>query len=379
MAPNACGLYEAARDWLVADRLAGHDAVLVATGPVFANGTQGPPAVGQRDERGGQVIVAEGPDACLRADLLIAHTGVPDPWFSRNQAPMLWVLHGRPRACFGPEANGSPSRSFSLLPELASWPRVRGFVTLWPEHLPYWQNLLPAGKLLLAAPPAIDLSRFTPEGPVADLGTGAGRCVNILIADTPREDVDCFEVANAAVELARRCKGVRVHFLAIENPGGVWRFMFNSLARENALGKVGCRVPNPADWFRAADILLTPHRIATRTMLEAAACGCTVVADEGCRFADFTAQPFDTGAMAEALAAACERVTADAAEARRRAVASVQQCGLGAFAQRIASVYQQALYPAGAGFPPPVYPTIDTAGLLSPASAEGFDMHPSRK
>src|SRR5574343_691756 len=112
-APNGCGLYEAARDMVVADRLAGHESDLVEVGILQEDGELVQGEAGKVDERGRDRIETVGPEQVELADILICHTGVPDTWFSFSQSPMIWILHGRPQACFGPEQFGSHS-AYSL-------------------------------------------------------------------------------------------------------------------------------------------------------------------------------------------------------------------------------------------------------------------------
>lgn len=294
-APCACGLYEAARDMAAADYEAGHEVYLVDTGVTYNNGEDHVPGEpGKEDKRGFFTVITTDPIVARTADILIAHSGVPDPWFSVCQAPLIWMLHGRPQACFCPEQFGK-GRSYSLMAEIATWPRTKKMVTFWPYHVQFWRNIIPAEKLVCLPAPPVDFTRFNPNGPAHDFGDLGGN-VNIALADSMREDVDLFGVANGALVFARENRGVKFHFYGMETPLRCWDYILNELKDLGALGEVWARRPNMEEIYRAADIVLSPHRITTRVIAESLCCGTPVIANRGNEFANLvcdTTDPFD--------------------------------------------------------------------------------------
>jgi glycosyltransferase involved in cell wall biosynthesis len=70
------------------------------------------------------------------------------------------------------------------------------------------------------------------------------------------------------------------------------------------LGEVGGWVTGLEFVYRAADMVITPHRIATRTMREALACGCPVVADTSCAYTPWRADAENPVAFAKEMEAA---------------------------------------------------------------------------
>lgn len=287
-----------------ADTEAGHGVDFVDTGVTVASGaTREDPQVGAVDDRGGFRLVTSPPAVLDHADVLVFHSGVPDAWVVRSQAPIVWILHARPLAAFRLERAHPELRPYSLLAAVASWPRTKRLVSFWPEHGPYWRTLLGehAGKLVTLEYPPIDLARFCPEGPAHEFAPEHRGEINGLIADAAREDIDAFEVAHGAIKAASRIPGLRWHFYALEPPLGPWEYVIDALRRMGALGELCGRMTDMEQVYRACDLVLTPQRIVTRTIGEAQACGTPVVAAYGCRVADWTAAVYDPSALADCI------------------------------------------------------------------------------
>ncbi len=338
-APCACGLYEAARDMTVADILAGHESFFVDTGTTnMATLEHTPGASGKVDERGGSTITTADPSIAATADVFIAHTGVPDPWISPSQAPMIWIMHGRPAACFGPE-QFHRGNSYTLLANLATWPRVKAMLSFWPYHEQFWRVSIPNGKLVVFPSPPIDGNRFSPEGPTHDFGALGGKW-NIILAESWREDVDIFEITHGAIALAQRRKDVKFHFYAMESPLRCWEYPIAVLRDLGALGEVWARRPNIEEIYRAADILLSPQCIATRTVGEAMSCGTPVVAAEGCAGATITMNPSEPGSVANALEGMLIRLEDD----RDKTIAAIKIKAKELFALDNYNIRMQELY-----------------------------------
>lgn len=292
-APCACGLYEAARDMVIADRLSGHETYLVDVGiTTLIKGEfkheEGIP--GKKDTRGGTEVISEDPSIAQKADILIAHTGIPDNWIVQCQAPMIWILHGRPLACFRPEQFGV-GNSYSLIANIAKWPRVKAMVTFWQHHVPYWLPIIPTEKLVCFTAPPIDEKRFCKEGEKHDFKELGGKW-NIMLAESWREDVDMYEIVHGAIEFAKTRTDVKFHFYGLVSPVPIcWEFLISELRKLNALGELWARRPNIEEVYRVADVLLSPQRIVTRTIGEALSCGLPVIAANGCQQATWTTFP----------------------------------------------------------------------------------------
>lgn len=334
-APHACGLYEAARDMIVADRIAGHDTLLIDVG-VTINGVHTDGEAGKKDVRGLSVVETVSSESALYADIIIAHTGIPDPWIVGCQAPIVWMLHGRPQACFGPEQFGN-GNSYSMIANLAKWPRVKKMITFWPYHQMFWSAVISADKLVVLDAPPIDPQRFPPEGEKHDFAN-MGSKVNVVVADSWREDVDLFEITNGLIEFAKGNTGVKFHFFGMMEPLRCWDFLLSELRTYGALGQVCARWAGMDNVFRGADLVVSPHRITTRVIAEALSCGTPVLAARGCKFATWTCDPADPMDVALALAGAISELNVDSTEERVSSAAS--QFSLIRYNEAMSAVYK---------------------------------------
>lgn len=345
-APNAAGIYEAARDMCRADSERGHDVVFVDSGATSNAGVRQEPVVGKIDDRGGYAVVAQPVQWADHADLIVLHTGIPDGWIVKSQAPIIVIAHGRPAAAFRYEERHPDQMSYRLYAELAKWPRVKAIVTLWPEFRPYFDWLL-GDKLRVLDWPPCDLKRFAPEGPIADI-RDRGK-VNVLICDSQREDVDCFDVANGAIAAAARVKGLKVHFWAVETQAPTtnvwprWDVIFAQLRSMGALGEVHAREGAMENVYRAMDMVVTPHRIVTRIVAEAQACGCPVIAGEHCNATPYTADMGDPEDIGAAIYNLAYELSLERAAIQGACVHRAQRFGLERYGKAIEAVYQEAV------------------------------------
>jgi hypothetical protein len=337
-APNACGLYEAARDMIIADFLSGHEVHLVDTGTVF-NDVYTPGYPGKEDIRGGSFIVTSDPAIVNTADIIIAHSGVPDNWLSPCQAPIIWVLHGRPAACFRPE-QFKKGHSYTLMANLAQWPRVKKMLSFWPHHTKYWEPIVPKDKLVCLPAPPIDNKRFSPEGPVYDYGEFKGKW-NILLCDSWREDIDIYEIVHGAIEAGKIIEGIKFHFCSVEVPLGPWELIFNKMRQMNILGEVSGRMINMEERYRASDIILTPHHIAVRTIGEALTIGKPVIAAKGCNFTPYTAIPDEPIDIANTICSLIKDLTDNKKFVTDRVLEISKSFSLEKYSERMNRVYDQ--------------------------------------
>lgn len=335
--PHRCGLYEAARDHARADLLRGHDVLVCDTGcgvdkdgkKVQGEAEQGG---GKIDDRGGWALTTSAWAEAHQADLWVCHDGVPAWMAERSMVPEVWMLHGRPQACFRPE-QWSEGSSWSLFAELGSdrWPRARAMVTYWQEHVPFWSPIL-GSKLRTTIDPPLDLNRFQPKGQAWEWVNPGD--FNVLICDSWRKDVDIFEAVIGVAAAQDRVEGLRLHIWgwdqAWERP---WQKLIPRLRERGLIGEIRGRMVEIDQAYRAADLVVSPHGISVRTIMEAMACGTPVVAATGHRHAQHQAAFHNPVAVASAV----ERVS------QSRVEASADAFALDLFGERIEDIYEEAL------------------------------------
>lgn len=292
-APNRCGLYEAARDMARADIEGGNNVIFVDAG-ITNNGVREDAKIGAIDNRGDFKLETASPHMINDADVVVLHTGVPDNWLVKCQAPIVWIIHGRPLACFRPELQNK-GNSYSLYQNIAQWKRSKKLVYFWPEFKPHWDICIPESKQVIFEYPVIDNKRFTQIGDKYKL-QNKGK-YNILICDSSREDVDLYEMVIGCIEVAKEISGIKFHFFGFDHPiPNCWNIVLGKLKQLGCLGDIYGRIGNMETIYRACDCLISPNRIITRTISEALCCGIPVIAQSPCKVANYTcdmSQPYD--------------------------------------------------------------------------------------
>lgn len=336
-APNACGLYEAARDMVIGDRISGHDALFVDVG-VHEENNQREGKAGQKDERGGTVVESVDPREVMDADVIVAHTGIPDNWIVKCQAPMVWILHGRPTACFRPEQFGK-RMSYSLIADTAKWQRTRAMVTFWDYHVKFWEPIIPETKLVNLSYPPIDEKRFSRKGYTHPFGIKHGR-VNIGIAETLREDIDNYEITMGVVELSKQRNDVRFHFFSMHTPLRGWEYLLGELRKRGTLGEAWARIPNIQEMYRACDIMLSPQLIVTRTVGEALSCGTPVIAHKECSLATWKTNTHNPSDVARVISLAMDDVIYRKRELDKKVNTAAAKLSLSNYSKKMNKVYE---------------------------------------
>jgi len=125
---------------------------------------------------------------------------------------------------------------------------------------------------------SVDLDAWSPEGPSGYKFNGKRGRVNLVCTDSFRDDIDPFVPLHAAALFARKVGGVKIHVYA-KSPKLMkgWLPLLKRIQDDGNLGEVHGWVGGLANVYRAADALLTPQEIDTRSVREAMACGCPVV------------------------------------------------------------------------------------------------------
>ncbi len=273
-APYASGQFETVRDLIKAERIVGIEAGFIDYG------ADGNPAsrVGLKDEGLESLPI----DWAENADLFVRHSAIPKE--IKNNIPIITALHGRPENSLLLEHYGKSS-VISEVRKLKT-----SFITFWEEFVFQWKCMLNGngGDLFYVSPP-LDISRYENIEPhlFADDENGEP---NIMIADLWREDVSPFNVLMSAIYYKEHFnKKAKIHIYSVPKGKG-FDFLLD-LKKSGMMGEVKPHIRGLESRYASADIVLTPHIIATRIIREAMASGLPIVAGEGCRYTDYSADP----------------------------------------------------------------------------------------
>jgi len=287
--PHLAGIYETTRDLVAAERGLGIDARLVD-----------PKKPGVGEDRG---VPIAGHDFVSECQVVVNHSGLSKE-LDGTRLPIVHVMHGRPLSSFLHEQEGRIP-VYSYLRRVREDARFKAFVTFWPEYVPYWSVLLPREKLHAIEAP-VDLERWTPDGPRGYTFRGHKGEINVVCASVWRHDENPYHIVHAFRLFATWVQGARLHIYAAPQTGSGWAVLKECLQREGILGEVVGFVKGLENVYRAADVAITPHHIATRSVREALACGCNVVMASDNLYTRYAATPEKTWEYASEIRRAVE-------------------------------------------------------------------------
>jgi len=292
--PHRSGMYETVRDLIFAERRLGIDAQFIdCQSDVVLK--QDYSRVGLYDEG----LSSVSPEWSYTADILVRHSLAPEP-VMRIGIPVVMCLHGRPEFSYVLEhIKKSPVLSIMASNELN--PQYRAFVSFWKEHKLEWDIIIPNQKTHYV-PAVVDLDKYNPLGKKFNFGEFSGE-PNIVIADMWREDITPFNTIFAAAQFIESvCPSARLHIFGTPPPSAPFiAKLMNRLRDKRIVGVADQLVSIMPSIFRAADIVVTPHNIATRVIREALASGVPIVAGSGCPYTKYTADARDAEAFASQI------------------------------------------------------------------------------
>ena len=330
--PGACGMYETVHDLVAAERAIGIDARFVCVGDLAMKGVSARPAGDPCPNCGWVQIerieqpkpipdwtenrgIPKAPLAWIEeCDLIVSHSGLPAGFPMAKNTPRIHVAHGRPRSSYllGAYEN---NHVYSAYSEYAKDERFKALVTLWPGYGRYWRVVFP--RPVIELEPFVNLDRWVVTESDYDFGGKCGR-PNVVITDIWRLDRDPFHVVTAFAEFAKEQPNAKLHIYGLEQKAATAMApILDALSKRNVLGEICGYRSDLSVIYNAADMLITPHRIATRTVREAMACGLQVVGGLGNRYTPYRADEEDLDAYVAEMAAAW-RDQLNHPEARRR-------------------------------------------------------------
>jgi len=289
--PNQSGMYATIRDLILAERMQGIDAQFIdynvdESGSIYSK-------VGLCDR---DIVTISHDWAYKEADILVRHSLITEP-IIRVGKPIIMTMHGRPEYSYMLEHYGQ-SPVMKIMVDHEEDDKYAAYVTFWEEHLLFWNLVMPKREITYIPVP-VDLKKFNPEGDKFFTANWTGK-PNIIVADMWREDITPFTMI-PAVERFRQvyCKTVKLHMFGLPpKTKGFTAQLGTRLRNSGLLGEGNMLVPFIDQVYRSADILVTPHRVATRIIREAVASGCPIVAGTGCKYTPYTADPRDPDSFA---------------------------------------------------------------------------------
>lgn len=285
VAPNRCGLYGTCRDLVRAEISEGIEAGIVNVSvsdkePVINGRLEGYPKVKDPE------IKTKDIDWARRADCYMRHSYIPME-FQNSGKPLLLALHGRPESSFRLEQMHH-QLIMTTIKKRAEDKRYKAFVCFWKEYMYPWSTTVPKEKLFYVPAP-VDLDFYNPNGPKKDWGELNGN-PNILIADIWREDIIPLNMIYAASLFQQKyCKTAKLHVIMQPKNLKILQGTFEGIKKSGGLGLIHPMTTKITEFYRATDIYITPHVIATRTVREPLACGVPVVAGQGNKYTPYTA------------------------------------------------------------------------------------------
>lgn len=279
---NQAGIYETARDLILAEREVGIDAQMVDFGskayPTYHS------RVGIKDGE----ITTISPDWAKSADILVRHSVIPLEIQALNK-PTILALHGTPEYTFRLE---HVKKSGCLKEAIRSAAKATAIVTFWKEYIFEWETLF--NKKVEYCPAIVDLGKYNPEGKKYNFDKDT---INIVSTGMWRNEYRMpYECIWAAAEIVKEQPDVRLHVYGcpVDNrPEAPIKRLMVQLQRAKLVNTVHGLVTNLPEIYRGADLALTPHVVASRTVRESLACGCPIVAGSNNYYTQYTANPDD--------------------------------------------------------------------------------------
>lgn len=294
--PSRSGQFESTKEMILGERLAGIDAQFIDCGANKDDASVS--RIGIKEDSGFSVI---DPSWALEADILVRHTIIPSE-IEATGKPIVMCLHGRPENSFLLELY-KKTPVYSLIKQNVLNPQYVAFVTFWKEFEFNWRYIIPSSKLF-SVPSCADITdRYKPGGKLHSFGGNSGK-PNLVIADVWREDTVPYNIIHAAAmyrEIYQKTARVHVFGIPSDDNSGIVTLL-NAMFESGVLGQGYTLFEGLETVFRAADIVLTSHNMATRIVRECLACGTPIVAGTGCPYTPYTADARNYGSYASAIA-----------------------------------------------------------------------------
>ncbi len=290
-APHGSGQYETVRDLIKAERQIGLEAEFIDYGFKGSNHSR----INLKDDH----IKTVHPDYAKEADVLFRHSAIPKSIEKALQKPIVLFMHGRPESTFLIGLQEGKQIVKTIFVETTN-SLYKGFVTFWQEYLYYWNAMIPTDKIYYIPAP-VDLDRYNPDGKKHEFRKFGNP--NVMIADLWRKDESPFNIIFAVKRFKERfCPDTKLHIYGLPKGGDNRTFLAKMMNNgSDIFGDFTGPIAGLDKVYRSADMLVTPHMIATRTVREALASGLPIVAGLGNRYTPFTGNSKNIDNFSEAI------------------------------------------------------------------------------
>ncbi len=316
ISPFQCGLYETTREQVAFERKIGLDSYLFDPRPetlpkeaTVPNTIECPKCktlmnLGERSANipTGMYVGFEDRGCCSvpesflkHADILVSHSGIYG-YDQKYNKPFIHIAHGRPYSSILME-NAGDSHVYSTYAQMYSNPNLKAAVTLWPEYVDYLDILFKEKLHFIQC--CVDLDRWQKTPSNYNFDGKMAEC-NIVMTDVWRLDKDPYYVLNAYRKFHKTHKNCKLHIYAFPNKSG-WSTLVRLMQAEGMIGDIKPHVQSLYNVYNAADLFITPHVIATRTVREALSMGINTVAGSDNRFTPYKANPENLDEYAAAI------------------------------------------------------------------------------
>jgi hypothetical protein len=231
----------------------------------------------------GRIIGLEEFDPSQLADLICWHSWIPDTYMRDGRYDLIMFLHGMPSFLFYNELYGGEAAFQFLKKAEQSFPHCHFFISLWPSHRPYWENIF--RERLIVTEPIID-----PRSVALKSDSDFDPChMRLAVMDSWRAGKEPYYILNAVQQLmAQHRSGVLgarvtldVYGKEIKDVQSVWHALireeFKNLIRFSGRA-------DPQTIFDTHDIILTQvgdTPTESRVIREAMLAGIPVVSGYG--------------------------------------------------------------------------------------------------
>lgn len=194
--PIDSGIYTETRDLVMEELRRGYDAYIIdhlADNPNRQN-----PNLHDHLFKQGRIIGIENDDISDTADLICWHSFLPEKIRNDPTKDLVMFLHGMPSFVFYNELYGGDTVLSFLKTAEQTLPQCHRFISLWPTHQPFWENIF--REKLLVTKPIIDCESIRLK---KDDGFDPTH-MRLVVMDTWRGGKEPYYIFNAVQQLMTR-------------------------------------------------------------------------------------------------------------------------------------------------------------------------------